>query len=186
MNKEEIIEDVNEEMDPINTPNDYECEECNANNDHEDELRKLNNIIIDMESKMKYAQAELVNYRKRKDDEVRDMLKYANEDLILEIIPTLDNFERALKMAKSDDEKVNQFLEGFKMIYSYLAEALKKFGVEEIVALGEKFDHNLHLALMTDKDETKEDEIVLEVLLKGYTLKGRMIRPASVKVNKLD
>ncbi len=183
---EDAINDVSEETEPTMPSDDYDCEECSKDSDHDDELRKLKNIIIDMDGKVKYAQAELINYRKRKDEEVRDMLKYANEDLILEIIPTLDNLERALKLAKGDDEKLNQFLEGFKMIYSNLAETLRNFGVEEINALGEKFDHNLHLALLTDKDDTKEDEIILEVLLKGYTLKGRMIRPASVKINKLD
>lgn len=151
-----------------------------------EEVDRLQAMIVEMDDKVKYAQAELVNYRKRKDEEVSSMLKFANQDLILEFIPVLDNFERAIKLAKSDDEKLNSFLDGFKMLYSHIVDTLKQFGVEEIDALGKEFDPNLHLALITDKDETKANDTILEVLLKGYTLKGKMIRPASVKINKLD
>jgi len=159
------------------------CGECDC---EEEEIDRLQNLVIELNEKTQYAQAELVNYRKRKDEEVSNMLKYANKDLVLELIPVLDNFERAIKLAKSDDEKLNSFLEGFKMLYSHIVDTLKQFGVEEIEALGHEFDPNLHLALITDKDENKENDTVLEVLLKGYTLKGKMIRPASVKVNKID
>lgn len=153
---------------------------------YEEKIGKLTMIIADLENKVKYHQAELINYRKRKDEEVSNMLKFANQDLILELIPILDNFERAMKLSDIEDEKQAQFLEGFKMIYSHTAEVLKKFGVEEINPLGEKFDPNLHQALLVEQDKEKEDEIVLEVLLKGYTLKGKMIRPASVKINKIN
>ena len=113
------------------------------------------------------------------------MLKYANQDLILEIIAIVDNFERAIKLDDNDlTDELSKFLAGFKMIYATLCDILRKFGVEEISRAGEIFDPLLEEALMTDSLEEHEEDEVLEVLLKGYKLKDRVIRPASVKVNK--
>jgi len=152
-----------------------------------DELNKLKQNIIDLENKVKYSQAELINYRKRKDEETAGLLKFANKDLILELIPVADNFERAIKLDDTNlNDELSKFLDGFKMIYSHLTEALKKFGVEEIPTVGTTFDPNVHEALMTKSDPTKANEEVLECLLKGYTLKGKVIRAAKVVVNKLD
>ena len=112
------------------------------------------------------------------------MLKYANEDLIKELIGVVDNFERAISL--DDDnltDELSKFLSGFKIMYSTLVSILNKFGVEEINRVGQIFDPNLEEALMTDKVEDKDNEIVLDVLLKGYKLKDKVIRPASVKVN---
>ena len=181
---EENIENANEEIEPTEVNEVCDCAECSG--DESVELQQLREKVLDLDNKTKYAQAELVNYRKRKDEEVSNMLKYANEDLIVELIPALDNIERALKLANRDDEKLNQFIDGFTLVYTNIKETLKKFGVEEIEALGKEFDPNLHLALLTSSDKEQEDDIVLEVLVKGYLLKGRMIRPASVKVNKLN
>lgn len=137
--------------------------------------------------KLQYSKAELINYRKRKEEETDNKLKYANQDLILEILPVLDNFERAIKL---DDnvltDELSKFLAGFKMMYASLCEVLKKFGVEEIECEGKEFDVNTMQALMTDNDPNFEDDVVLEVLLKGYKLKDRVIRAASVKVNKIE
>ncbi len=152
-----------------------------------DELNKLKQNIIDLENKVKYSQAELINYRKRKDEETAGLLKFANKDLLLELIPVADNFESAIKLDDTNlNDELSKFLDGFKMIYSHLTEALKKFGVEEIPTVGTTFDPNVHEALMTKSDPTKANEEVLECLLKGYTLKGKVIRAAKVVVNKLD
>ena len=151
-----------------------------------EEVLILKNTISNLEEKIKLSHAELINYRKRKDEEVTNRLRFANQDIILDILPILDNFERAIKLQNSEDKNLSKFLDGIKMIYNSLNETLKKYGVEEIDCLGKEFDPNLHQAMLVDKDDTKENNIVLEVLLKGYTLKERVIRPASVKVNKLD
>ena len=151
-----------------------------------EEILILKNTIETLENKVKQSQAELINYRKRKDEEVINRLKFANQDLILEIIPVLDNFERAIKLANSKDEALSKFLDGFKLTYNSLLDTLKKYGVEEIPALGVEFDPNMHQAMLVEENKEKENNIVLEVLIKGYTLNGRVIRPASVKVNKLD
>lgn len=145
------------------------------------QLQSDNQALVD---KVKLTQAELVNYRKRKDEETQNMLKFANQDLITELINVVDNFERAIKLDDNDlTDELSKFLDGFKMMYANLMEILKKFGVEEINRVGEVFDPSQEQALMTDSIEEMDDDIVIEVLLKGYKLNGRVIRPASVKVN---
>lgn len=157
-------------------------EKKNKHKEHIEALEKEKNAL---EEKLRYAQAELINYRKRKEEETSTMLKYANQDLIMELINVVDNFERAIKLDDNDlTDELSKFLAGFKMIYATLTEILRKFGVEEIVRAGEIFDPNLEEALLTDSLEDHEEDEVLEVLLKGYKLKDRVIRPASVKVNK--
>lgn len=144
-------------------------------------LQEENQALLE---KVKLAQAEVVNYRKRKDEETQNMLKFANQDLITELINVADNFERAIKLDDNDlTDELSKFLDGFKMMYANLMEILKKFGVEEINRVGEVFNPNEEQALMTDSIEEMDDDVVTEVLLKGYKLNGRVIRPASVKVN---
>lgn len=135
--------------------------------------------------KVKLAQAELVNYRRRKDEEVQNTLKYANQDLITELIPLVDNFERALgKDENALSDEVKKYLQGFRLMQTNLWETLKKFGVEEINRAGEVFDSKLEQALIAECNESLEDDVVIEVLQKGYKLKDRVIRPASVKINQ--
>ena len=145
-------------------------------------LTEENNNLVE---KVKLAQAELINYRKRKDEETQNLLKYANQDLILEIIPVVDNFERAIKLDDNNlTDDISKFLAGFKMMYASLTETLARYGVEEINRVGQIFDPAQEQALLVDSVEDKEDDVVLEVLLKGYKLKDRVIRPASVKINQ--
>ena len=135
---------------------------------------------------VKYSQAELVSYRMRKDEETANLLKYASQDLISELIPLIDNFESAIKLAsKSDNPEVAKYLTGFQLMYTSYVDILKKYGVEEINRVGEVFDSKLEQALVAENDPTKPDEVVLEVLQKGYKLKERVIRPASVKINQI-
>ncbi|MEG1495038.1 MAG: nucleotide exchange factor GrpE [Bacilli bacterium] len=164
-----------------------ECDhdDCHCDNtNHEDDLMKE---ITELKNKFLLSQADLVNYRKRKDEEVTSLLKYANQDLILELLPILDNFERAINL---DDDNLNdelsKFLTGFKMMYNHFVETFKNYGLEEIPALGIEFNPNTMDAIVTENDNTKADNLVVEVLMKGYLLKGRVIRPATVKVNKIE
>ncbi len=151
----------------------------------EEELNQLKKQNSDLVLKIQLAQADLINYRKRKDEEVEGRLKYANQDLIMELINVVDNFERAIKLDDNDlTDELSKFLDGFKMMYANLTEILKKFGVEEINRPGEAFDPTLEQALLTDSIEDMDDDVIIEVLLKGYKLKDRVIRPASVKVNQ--
>lgn len=150
-----------------------------------EEILAINNKAKEAEEKALRAQAELINYRKRKDDEVTKMLKFANESLIVEILPILDNFERAIKMDDDNlEDEVSKFLSGMKMVYASLTKTLEKYGVKEIESLNKPFDATFHEAVMTDHVEGKEKGIILEVFQKGYTLKDKVIRPAMVKVNE--
>lgn len=166
----------------------HECKKHDAKlKEKEVEILELKNQIADMTSKVQYAQAELINYRKRKDEEVLNYKKFCNQPLISELIPVIDNFERAISLDDNDlSDELSKFLQGFKMMYASLNEILKKFGVEEISREGEAFDSTQEEALMTDNISDIDDDIVTEVLLKGYKLNGRVIRPASVKINKKD
>lgn len=140
---------------------------------------------LELIEKIKLGQAELINYRKRKDEETSSILKYANQDLIQEIIPLIDNFENAIKMAsKSENSEVAKYLTGFQMMYTNLLAVLSKFGVEPIERTGQVFDSSLEQALVAENNPDLEDEVVIEVLQKGYKLKDRVIRPASVKINQ--
>ena len=150
-----------------------------------EEIEAMNNKKNEAEEKALRAQAELINYRKRKDEETDRKLKYANEDLILEILPVLDNFERAIKMDDDNlEDEVSQFLSGMKMVQKGLINALEKFGVKEVEALDKLFDANVHQAVMTESVPNKEKDIIIEVYQKGYMLKDKLLRPAMVKVNQ--
>lgn len=150
----------------------------------EEEIQSLTEANKGLEEKVKLAGAELINYRKRKDEETESLLKYANTGIITEILPIIDTFEKVINKDNVSEEFKN-YLVGFKMIYKNLCDILKKYGVEEINRVGQVFDPNLEQALLVESDPSKEDDIVLEVLLKGYKLKDRVIRPASVKINQL-
>ena len=172
-----------------------ECKDKSKKRDkHHEEIKKLkeelaskDKEISELNDKIRYHQAELINYRKRKEEEVTNRLKYANQDLISELILILDNFERAIRLDDNDlSDELSKFLKGFKMMYASFDDVLKKYGLEEIEAEHKEFDPNTMDALMTDNDKDFKDGEVLEVLLKGYRLKDRVIRPCSVRVNKLD
>ncbi len=172
-----------------------ECHDKSKRKDkHHEEIKKLkeeldskDKQITELNEKIRYHQAELVNYRKRKEEEVTNRLKYANQDLISELILILDNFERAIRLDDNNlTDELSKFLKGFKMMYASFDDVLKKYGLEEIEAEHKEYDPNTMEALMTDSDKNYKDGEVLEVLLKGYRLKDRVIRPASVRVNKLE
>ena len=161
---------------------------CSCNGQDNKLVEEINRLTLannELVEKVKLAQAELVNYRRRKDEETASLLKYANQDLILELIQVVDNFERAIKLDDNNlTDELSKFLVGFKMMYANLTDILKKFGVEEISRQGQIFDPSLEQALVVDSVDEYEDEVVLEVLQKGYKLKDRVIRPASVKINQ--
>ncbi len=129
------------------------------------------------------SQADLINYRKRKDDEVVKMLKYANEDIVMELIPNVDSFERAINV-KVEDETILKYLEGFKMIYANIINVLNKYDVKAIDGFNKPFDPTYHQAVLTEHVDGVEPGMVLEVLQKGYLLKDKVIRPAMVKVSE--
>jgi len=147
------------------------------------ELEELTKINLELEQKVLRIQAEFQNYMRRSNEEVSKLLKYSNEEIVISLLPIIDNFERALDM-KTSDEEVKKYLEGFALVHQNLVDTLKSFEVTEMNCLGKSFDPNYHNAVMTDSDDSKNKDIILEVLQKGYMLKDKVIRPAMVKVNK--
>ncbi len=149
------------------------------------EIDKLIARIKELEDLNLREKAESINFRKRKEEEVSRILKFCNEDLIREILPTIDNFERAIKMDDTDlTDEVSKFLEGIKMIYCNLVGTLEKYGVQAIDGANKPFDPTYHQAVLMEKREGVAPGMVLEVLQKGYLLKDRVIRPAMVRVSE--
>ena len=158
--------------------------------DKEEKKVKKNKHLEELEEKVKLleeetlrAKADLINYRKRKDDEVSNLLKYANADIIISLLGVIDNFERVINN-KTDSEELNSYLEGFRLIYNQVKDILIANDVKEIDAIGKEFDPMFHQSISVRKDETKESGVVLEVYQKGYTYKDKVLRPAMVIINK--
>ena len=166
-------------------PHDEHGKHDEHNKNHEHPLHPHEKRIKELEDELLRSKAEFINYRKRLEDEQARLLKFCNEDLIKETLPILDNFERAISMDDTNlDDEVSKFLSGFKMIYCNFVNILKSYGVVEIDGNNKPFDPVYHEAIMTEKREGVAPGMVLEVLQKGYILKGKVIRPAMVKVSE--
>lgn len=126
--------------------------------------------------------ADMENMRRRVRKEQEDLAKYASQKVIEELLPALDNFERALA-ADKDSLTVESLLQGVSMVYRQMAQVFEKEGLQPIEAAGKPFDPNLHQAVMQVEDANFESGVVVEELQKGYQFKDRVIRPAMVKVN---
>lgn len=129
------------------------------------------------------ARADFLNYKKEEIERIGEILKYGGEELILKLLPILDNFylvEKKLAEELKNDENVK----GILQIKAQILDFLKNQGVEEIEAIGKKFDPNFHEATETIGRKGIEPGIVLEETQKGYTIHGRILRPAKVKVIK--
>ena len=173
-NLEEHMDEVQETLD-----DDYEDDAFRR------QIDELNNKVSSLQEALLRNQADLQNYKRRKDEETEKLMKYKNEELIKELLSVVDNFERAIKMDDHDlSDEVSKFLEGFKLIYTNMINILNKFEVKEISADGIEFDPDYHHAVLTEHDDSKPSGVVLEVLQKGYSYKDRVIRPAMVKVNE--
>ena len=144
---------------------------------------ELQNEINTLKDKNMRIAAEMVNTLRRKDEETNRLLKYSNESLITELLPVIDNFERALNVDATSND-VESYQKGMTMIYNSLKNILEKFEVKEIEAIDKEFDPSYHQAVMQEEKEGTKENIVIEVLQKGYTYKDKVIRPAMVKVSK--
>ena len=129
------------------------------------------------------AQAELQNYRRRNDEAVKRQIRDANEKLIKDLLPVLDDFDLALDAARKT-ESYEQLIGGVSAVARKFLVTLNKQGVEVIPAVGEPFNTEVHEAVMLDEDSEEPDETVTAELRKGYTLHDRVIRPSLVKVAK--
>ena len=147
----------------------------------EDVVTEADERLAELEDRYLRLQADYSNFRRRSGEEKQQMHLLGMEKLALDILPVLDNFERALAIDEVKDEK---FYEGMKMIADQFRGELAKNDIVEIEALNAPFDPNLHHAVMTEEKEGVESGVVIDVLQKGYKLKDRVIRPSMVKVSK--
>lgn len=147
-----------------------------------DELLELRDKeISELKDQLLRLQADFMNFRRRADKEKESAMSYGSECLACDILPSIDNFQRALS---SEEEKENGFYQGVEMIYEELIKKLKDNGIQEIDALGEDFDPNFHNAVFMEESDEYEEGKVTEVLQAGYKLKDKVIRPTMVKVAK--
>ena len=128
--------------------------------------------------------AEFENYKKRAAREMADFRKYANESLIKELLPVVDNLERALEACKGDDGANSQLTEGVQMTLQGILKVLEKFVVKPIDSLGKPFDPGVHQAVMQREHDDQPENTVVEELQRGYTMHDRLLRPAMVVVSK--
>lgn len=145
-------------------------------------LKELTNENQQLRDRMLRIQAEFENYKRRTEKEKIAERKYKVQDLAIELLPVMDNFERALQTEVSIEDK--GFFEGIQMVYNQLGAALSSQEINVIDAIDKEFDPNLHHAVMQVENEALASNIVVEELQKGYTLKDKVIRPSMVKVNK--
>jgi len=132
----------------------------------------------ELEDRMLRARAEFDNARRRGERERSEFLQFAAMDVIKELLPVVDDFERALKVESAGRE----FTKGVELIYQRLLEALKKIGLEPIDTTGQRFDPNLHQAVDRVETEEADDMAILSEYQRGYNFKGKLLRPAMVKV----
>lgn len=132
----------------------------------------------DLTDRMLRARAEFDNARRRAERERSDFLQFAAMDLVKDILPVLDDFERALKVETAD----RNYAKGVELIYQRMADTLKKLGLEPIETAGRPFDPNLHQAVERVETDEAEDQSVVGEFQRGYNFKGKLLRPAMVKV----
>lgn len=152
-------------------------------NDGEDEVAVLKDELEAEQNKYLRLLADYDNFKRRTQKDREISAKFRSQSLLTDLLPVLDNFERALAV-EANSEDAASIMKGVEMVQKSLLEAVKREGLEEIKAVGEPFDPNFHQAVMQEKDEDAEPGTVLQELQKGYTLKGRVLRPAMVKVNE--
>ena len=173
--KEEAIEEAEE------TPEEEETEK-NDEVSLEDELLSMKEQVEESENKYLKLYAEFENFKRRNRQEAQLNSKYKDQKFAENLLPVIDNLERALAIDGTDESFI-ALNKGVEMVYKNLVETLEKHDIKAIDALDQSFDPNFHQAVMTEASD-KESDIVIEEFQKGYILKDRVIRPTMVKVSE--
>lgn len=173
MATEESMKDVCDENCENNENVEESCEEIKL----KEEYDALNN-------KMLRLQADFLNYKSRTEKERTATYGNAVSDVLTDLLPIIDNFERAIESVNSENQEVINFKNGVKMIYDQFLNTLQKKGLKEIEALDSKFDPNIHSGIAFEVTKEKEEDTVIEVFQKGYLVNEKVIRPSMVKIAK--
>jgi molecular chaperone GrpE len=143
-----------------------------------EERDRLQKEKAELNERLLYSRAEFDNARRRAERERSDYLQYASMEAVRELLPVLDDFERALKVETADAN----YAKGVELIYNRLADLLRKMGLEAIETQGKMFDPNVHQAIERVPTEEAEDQAILGEFQRGYNFKGKLLRPAMVRV----
>ena len=175
----EAVEEQNKNAE--NQEAEKSSEETSDNCD--DKVKKLEAELEEWKNSYTRKLAEFQNFTKRKENEVAEMRKYASEGIIVKLLDNIDNLERAVDASK-ESQNFDSLIEGVNMILNNLKNLLTEEGVEEIEAAGKEYDPYEHKAMITENKEELDDNVVVQVFQKGYKMKGKVVRPAMVTVNK--
>lgn len=176
-------ENLNQEEELENLSEDTSLSQEEKEESAEDKIEKMGEKLEEVNDKFLRLYSDFENFRKRTAKEKVDMIKYASEQTIVDLLPIIDDYQRAMDDLDNHDNLPQTAKEGLILIHSKLLTFLEQKGVKEIVAKGEKFDENLHEAITQFPVENeKEKGLVVDVLLKGYTMYDKVIRYAKVVV----
>lgn len=175
----EAVEEQNKNVE--NQEAEKSAEETSDNCD--DKVKKLEAELEEWKNSYTRKLAEFQNFTKRKENEVAEMRKYASEGIIVKLLDNIDNLERAVDASK-ESQNFDSLIEGVNMILNNLKNLLTEEGVEEIEAAGKEYDPYEHKAMITENKKELDDNVVVQVFQKGYKMKGKVVRPAMVTVNK--
>ena len=175
----EAVEEQNENVE--NQEAEKSAEETSDN--CVDKVKKLEAELEEWKNSYTRKLAEFQNFTKRKENEVAEMRKYASEGIIVKLLDNIDNLERAVDASK-ESQNFDSLIEGVNMILNNLKNLLTEEGVEEIEAAGKEYNPYEHKAMITENKEELDDNVVVQVFQKGYKMKGKVVRPAMVTVNK--
>ena len=182
--KQELENPTSEKEEQVSeSPKEKEGEEISP----EELIEKLNEEITDLKDQRLRAIAELENFRKRAEKDQSDALKYGISNFAKEIINIRDNIERAqssISEEAKNNEAIKSVIEGIDLIAQSVVSTFEKIGIKKIESLNEKFDHNLHQAMMEMENDDLEPGTIVQELIPGYTLHDRLLRPAMVGVSK--
>lgn len=186
-NKDQV-EEILEAQPEVETPEVTETEEVEAVESVEEvveisEVEKLELKLKEEEERYLRLRADFDNLKRRTQVEREASAKYRSQSLLTDLLPVLDNFERALQVEATTEDGAS-IKKGIEMVYRSLVEASTKEGLQVIETVDQPFDPNIHQAVMQEQDDSKEAGIVLQELQRGYKLKDRVLRPAMVKVNE--
>ncbi len=182
---------VESDVEAVGTDADIEWNEETEQDEQEAKIAQLEAALLSSEAKIKDQQegvlrskAEVENMRRRTEQEIDKARKYALNKFAEELLPVIDNLERAIAAADCENEAVKPLLEGVELTHKTFADVVAKFGLKEINPEGEAFNPEFHQAMSIQESPDHESNTVMFVMQKGYELNGRVIRPAMVMVAK--
>lgn len=149
------------------------------------QIEQLEKEKAETYEQLQRVSADYANFQKRSPKQIADSVAYEKKAIIRSLLPSLDNFNHALTGVETTDKNAKNIIDGVKLVFDHMLDAIKAHGVEIIEATGKEFDPMFHEAVMQRAEKDKPNGIVLEEFQKGYAMNGQALRPAKVVVNKL-